>query len=100
MPPSPSPSVTTWPRLSSAPAATLPQETPPSDVADLAKGEQIAEERAEAAREAEEQAAVERAAAEAEATEQAAAEGVSQLPVAAGDVVMPALGRLPSGFGC
>ena len=77
----------------------LPQETPTSDVADLAKGEQIAEDRAEAAREAEEQAAVERAAAEAEATEQAAAAGVSQLPVAVGDVVMPALGRLTSGFG-
>jgi murein DD-endopeptidase MepM/ murein hydrolase activator NlpD len=77
----------------------LPQETPTSDVAALAKGEQIAEERAEAAREAEEQAAVERAAAEAEATEQAAAAGVSQLPVAVGDVVMPALGRLTSGFG-
>ena len=77
----------------------LPQETLTSDVADLAKGEQIAEDRAEAAREAEEQAAVERAAAEAEATEQAAAAGVSQLPVAVGDVVMPALGRLTSGFG-
>ena len=77
----------------------LPQETPTSDVAALAKGEQIAEERAEAAREAEEQAAVERAAAETEATEQAAAAGVSQLPVAVGDVVMPALGRLTSGFG-
>ena len=77
----------------------LPQETPTSDVADLAKGEQIAEDRAEAAREAEEQAAVERAAAETEATEQAAAAGVSQLPVAVGDVVMPALGRLTSGFG-
>ena len=77
----------------------LPQETLTSDVADLAKGEQIAEDRAEAAREAEEQAAVERAAAETEATEQAAAAGVSQLPVAVGDVVMPALGRLTSGFG-
>ena len=77
----------------------LRQETPTSDVAALAKGEQIAEERAEAAREAEEQAAVERAAAETEATEQAAAAGVSQLPVAVGDVVMPALGRLTSGFG-
>ena len=77
----------------------LPQETLDSDVADLAKGEQVAEDRAEAAREAEEQAAVERAAAEAEATEQAAAAGVSQLPVAVGDVVMPALGRLTSGFG-
>ncbi len=77
----------------------LRQETPTSDVADLAKGEQIAEDRAEAAREAEEQAAVERAAAETEATEQAAAAGVSQLPVAVGDVVMPALGRLTSGFG-
>ncbi|MDQ3600204.1 MAG: M23 family metallopeptidase [Actinomycetota bacterium] len=77
----------------------LPQETLDSDVADLAKGEQIAEDRAEATREAEERAAAERAAAEAEATEQAAANGVSQLPVAVGDVVMPALGRLTSGFG-
>jgi len=78
----------------------LPPETPTSDdVADLAKGEQIAEDRAEVAREAEEQAATERAAAEAEATEQAAAVGASQLPVAAGGFVMPALGRLTSGFG-
>ncbi len=78
---------------------TLPQETLASDVADLAKGEQIAEDRAEATRAAEEQAAAERAAEEAEATEQAAADGLSQLPVAVGDVVMPALGRLTSGFG-
>ena len=78
----------------------LPPETLVSDdVADLAKGEEIAEDRAEAAREAEKQAAAERAAAEAEAAEQAAAEGLSQLPVAVGDVVMPALGRLTSGFG-
>ncbi len=74
----------------------LPPETLVSDdVADLAKGEEIAEDRAEA----EEQAAAERAAAEADAAEQAAAEGLSQLPVAVGDVVMPALGRLTSGFG-
>ncbi|MDQ3885695.1 MAG: M23 family metallopeptidase [Actinomycetota bacterium] len=74
-------------------------ETLDSDVADLAKGEQIAEDRAKAFREADEHAAVERVTAAASATERAAAEGVSQLPVAAGDVVMPALGRLTSGFG-
>ncbi|MGI9064767.1 MAG: M23 family metallopeptidase [Pseudonocardiaceae bacterium] len=70
----------------------VPQETLEEDVASLAKGFQIADDRAEAARVAAEEAA-------AEAAEEAASEGLAQLPVAAGDVVMPAVGRLTSGFG-
>ncbi|MQA12782.1 MAG: peptidoglycan DD-metalloendopeptidase family protein [Pseudonocardiaceae bacterium] len=71
------------------------QDSGVQDVASLAKGQQLAEERAAAEREAAEQAAAERAAAEREA----AADGASQLPVSAGEVVRPASGELTSGFG-
>ncbi len=74
----------------------VPLETLDEDVASLAKGLQIAEDRSEAARIAAEEAA---AAAAAEAAEEAAAAGLAQLPVAPGDIVMPAVGRLTSGFG-
>lgn len=76
----------------------VPQDTLASDIASLAKGQQIADELAAAAREAEERAAAEAAAA-AEAIAQAGAHGASRLPVASGDVVMPARGTLTSGFG-
>jgi murein DD-endopeptidase MepM/ murein hydrolase activator NlpD len=88
-----------------APAAgvlPLPEVMPVSernlaqDVASLAKGQQIADARETAEREAAEQAAAERAR---EAAEQAAEDGASQLPVTAGEVVRPASGELTSGFG-
>ncbi|HEX2300691.1 MAG TPA: M23 family metallopeptidase, partial [Pseudonocardiaceae bacterium] len=79
----------------------VPQDTRSEDVTSLAKGQRIAEERA-AGQAAAEQAAA--AAAEAAATlkaeaEHAAEQAISRLNVATGSVVMPALGRLTSGFG-
>ncbi len=70
----------------------IDQPTLAQDVASLAKGRQLAAERATAERAAAEAAAAERAR---EAAQQAAA----QLPVVSGDFVMPAEGELTSGFG-
>lgn len=76
------------------------QDTLAQDVTSLAKGQRIADERAGQV------AAAERAASLAAAAEAAKAEAgraakdtVSRLRVAAGDVVMPAVGTLTSGFG-
>jgi len=70
------------------------------DVTSLAKGQRIAEERALHVAAAERAAAVAAAAAAAKAkAERTASDAVSRLRVAAGDVVMPASGRLTSGFG-
>ncbi|MGH4012957.1 MAG: M23 family metallopeptidase [Pseudonocardiaceae bacterium] len=81
----------------------VPHDTLAQDVTSLAKGQRIAEERAievAAAERAAAQAAAEAAAAAVQAAAQhAAEESLSQLPVGFGDVVMPALGRLTSGFG-
>ncbi|MGH4026472.1 MAG: M23 family metallopeptidase [Pseudonocardiaceae bacterium] len=77
------------------------QDNPTEDVTSLAKGQRIAEEHAAqvaAAQQAAADAASAAAALKAEA-ERAASQVISQLNVAAGDVVMPAVGRLTSGFG-
>ncbi|MGH3978524.1 MAG: M23 family metallopeptidase [Pseudonocardiaceae bacterium] len=75
------------------------QDSLATDVSSLAKGQRIAEEHAAAEREAAEQAAEAAEAAQHEAAKKAAEEGALRLPVAPGQVVMPAVGSLTSGFG-
>lgn len=67
------------------------QQTAEQDIANLAKGSQVAADRAEAEAEAAERAR--------QAAEEAAADAAAQLPVSSGDVVLPASGTLTSGFG-
>ncbi|HEX2301634.1 MAG TPA: M23 family metallopeptidase [Pseudonocardiaceae bacterium] len=92
------------PALQSLPVSEVlpvPQEKRTDDVTSLAKGQRIAEERAAqvaAAQQAAATAAAAAAAVKAEA-ERAANQVISHLNVGAGDVVMPAVGRLTSGFG-
>ncbi|MGH3904647.1 MAG: M23 family metallopeptidase [Pseudonocardiaceae bacterium] len=79
----------------------VPHDTVSQDVSSLAKGQRIAEERAAevaAAQQATADAAAAAAAVKAEA-QRAAEQAVSRLRVPAGSVVMPAVGRLTSGFG-
>ncbi len=79
----------------------VPHDTVAQDVTSLAKGQRIAEERAAevaAAQQAAADAAAAAAAVKAEA-QRAAEQAVSRLRVPAGAVVMPAVGRLTSGFG-
>ncbi|HEU0088426.1 MAG TPA: M23 family metallopeptidase [Pseudonocardiaceae bacterium] len=75
-------------------------DTRTQDVTSLAKGRRIAEERAaEAAAQRLAAEAAAKAAAAAQAQAHQAAERVSRLRVPAGTVVLPAIGRLTSGFG-
>ncbi|MGH3932748.1 MAG: M23 family metallopeptidase [Pseudonocardiaceae bacterium] len=75
-------------------------DTVAQDVTSLAKGQRIAEERALHVAAAERAAEVAAAAAAAQAEAgRTARDAVSRLRVATGDVVMPAAGRLTSGFG-
>lgn len=77
-----------------------PQEKVTEDVTSLAKGQRIAEERVAQAAAAEQAAAAASAAAAVKAeAEDAANQVISHLNVGAGRVVMPAVGRLTSGFG-
>jgi len=76
-------------------------DTRAQDVTGLAKGQRIADERTATEAAVAEQAAADRAAAAAQAEiERIADENTtSQLPVATGEVVTPAVGELTSGFG-
>lgn len=78
-----------------------PQEKLTEDVTSLAKGQRIAEERVAQVAAAQQAAAAAAAAAAAvrSEAEHAANQLISHLNVGAGSVVMPAVGRLTSGFG-
>ncbi|MGH3913120.1 MAG: M23 family metallopeptidase [Pseudonocardiaceae bacterium] len=75
-------------------------DTLTEDVTSLAKGQRIADERALQVAAAERAASIAATAAATQASaERTARDAVSRLRVAAGDVALPAVGRLTSGFG-